>query len=119
METGIDFYLLTDTAEKVLEPLMMRPQVIDNISLVLGYAGVYSSFLLHTYQAAEKFKVGYRNVPVELGGRKTVGGQEDWIIEVCAEMAGWARGRQDKMKGETEPGKAVGIQSTRNLRNVG
>jgi 4-hydroxy 2-oxovalerate aldolase len=94
LETGIDFYRLMDTAEKVLEPLMKRPQVIDNASLILGYAGVYSSFLLHTYRAAEKFKVDYRDVLIELGRRRTVGGQEDWIIEVCAEMAGLARKRE-------------------------
>lgn len=94
LETGINFYSLMDTAEEVLEPLMKRPQVIDNASLVLGYAGVYSSFLLHTYRAAEKFKVDYRDVLLELGRRKTVGGQEDWIIEVCAEMAGLARRRR-------------------------
>jgi len=93
-ETGIDLYTVTDTAEKILEPLMKRPQVIDTASLILGYSGVYSSFLLHTLRAAEKFNVDYRNVLVELGRRKTVGGQEDWIIEVCAEMADFARGRQ-------------------------
>jgi 4-hydroxy 2-oxovalerate aldolase len=94
IETGIDLYTAMDTAEQILEPIMKRPQVIDNASLILGYAGVYSSFLLHTFRAAEKFNVNYRDVLVELGRRKTVGGQEDWIIEVCAEMAGVARGRQ-------------------------
>ena len=94
VQTGIDLYILMDTAEKILEPIMKRPQVIDNASLILGYAGVYSSFLLHTLRAAEKFKVDHRDVLVELGRRKTVGGQEDWIIEVCAEMAGLARRRQ-------------------------
>lgn len=94
VDTGLNLYKIMDTAEKVLEPLMKRPQVIDNASLILGYAGVYSSFLLHTFRAAEKFNVDYRDVLVELGRRKTVGGQEDWIIEVCAEMAGMARGRR-------------------------
>jgi 4-hydroxy 2-oxovalerate aldolase len=93
VETGINLYDLMDTAEKVLEPLLKRPQVIDNAALILGYAGVYSSFLLHTYRAAEKFNVDYRDVLIELGRRKTVGGQEDWIIEVCAEMAGLAKTR--------------------------
>lgn len=94
VKTDLDLYALMDTAEKVLDPLLKRPQVIDNASLILGYSGVYSSFLLHTYRAAEKFNVDYRDVLVELGRRKTVGGQEDWIIEVCAEMAGLARSRQ-------------------------
>ncbi len=94
VETGVDLYAVMDTAEKFLDPLAKRPQVIDNASLILGYAGVYSSFLLHTFRAAEKFQVDYRDVLVELGRRKTVGGQEDWIIEVCAEMAGVARNRR-------------------------
>jgi 4-hydroxy 2-oxovalerate aldolase len=93
IETGIHLYTLMDTAEKVLQPLMKRPQVIDNASLILGYSGVSWSFLLHALRAAEKFSVDYCDVLVELGRRKTLGGQEDWIIEVCAEMADWARDR--------------------------
>ncbi len=67
--------------------------MIDNASLILGYGGVYSSFLLHALRAAQKFGVDYRDVLIELGRRKTVGGQEDRIIEVCAEMANLARDR--------------------------
>ncbi len=67
--------------------------MIDHVSLILGYGGVYSSFLLDALRAAEKFGVDYRDVLIELGRRKTVGGQEDWIIEVCAEMANLARDR--------------------------
>ncbi len=66
---------------------MRRAQVIDNASIMLGYAGVYSSFLLHTYRQAERFKVNPREVLIELGRRKTVGGQEDLIIDVAAEFA--------------------------------
>ena len=46
-ETGIDLFKLLDVADEVVRPLLPRPQVLDSNSLVLGFAGVYSSFLLH------------------------------------------------------------------------
>ncbi|MFZ5755092.1 MAG: 4-hydroxy-2-oxovalerate aldolase, partial [Bacillota bacterium] len=41
----------------------------------------------HTFRAAEKFKVDPRDILVELGKRKTVGGQEDLIIEVAYQLS--------------------------------
>ena len=87
VESGVDFYKVMDAAEQVVEPLMHRPQVINNDGLMLGYSGVYSSFLLHARRAAERFDVDIRDVLVELGKRKTVGGQEDMIIDVAIGMA--------------------------------
>lgn len=81
--TGMDIYKIMDVAEEVVEPLMHRPQTINTASLMLGYAGVYSSFLLHTYRAAERFNVNPRDILVELGTRKMVGGQEDMIVDVA------------------------------------
>lgn len=66
---------------------MTRAQEIDNASLTLGFAGVYSTFLLHTERAAKKYGLDARDILMELGRRKAVGGQEDWIIDVAAEMA--------------------------------
>lgn len=85
-----DLFALMDVAEETVAPLLPRPQIIDRGSLVLGYAGVYSSFRLHAERAAEKYGVDARAVLVELGRRRTVGGQEDMIIEVAAELAGEA-----------------------------
>lgn len=85
--TTLDFYALMDVAESILEPIMQRPQVIRNASLMLGYAGVYSSFLLHVYRAAEKFNLNPRDILVELGQRGMVGGQEDMIVDVAYHMA--------------------------------
>ena len=81
--TGLDFYKLMDVAEEVLEPMMQRPQVIRNAPLMLGYAGVYSSFLLHVYRAAERFHLEPRDILVEIGKRGMVGGQEDKIVEIA------------------------------------
>ena len=85
--TGIDLYKLMDVGEGLVRPIMSGPQEINNVSLTLGYAGVYSSFLLHSQKAAEQFGVDARDILVELGKRGTVGGQEDWIIDVAAALA--------------------------------
>jgi 4-hydroxy 2-oxovalerate aldolase len=85
--TGIDVFTLMDLAEKVVEPIMHRPQTIRNDALILGYAGVYSSFLLHARKAAEKFNLSPRDILVELGRRRMVGGQEDMIIDVAYELS--------------------------------
>lgn len=86
-ETGLNFYGLMDMAEEVLEPMMLRPQTIGNASIMMGYAGVYSSFMLHVYRAAEKFKLEARDILVELGRRKMVGGQEDMIVDVAYQLS--------------------------------
>jgi 4-hydroxy 2-oxovalerate aldolase len=85
-ETGVDIYKLMDVAEEIVEPLMQRPQTIRTDSLMLGYAGVYSSFLLHTRRAAEQFGLAPRDILVELGWRRMVGGQEDMILDVAWQL---------------------------------
>jgi 4-hydroxy 2-oxovalerate aldolase len=87
IETGLDFYGLMDMARDVMPPIMQRPQIVDNGSLMLGYSGVYSSFLLHVYNAAEKFKLDPRDIMVELGRRKMIGGQEDMIVDVSYQLS--------------------------------
>ncbi|MBX4383139.1 4-hydroxy-2-oxovalerate aldolase, partial [Mycobacterium tuberculosis] len=76
-----------DLAEEVVAPILPVPQEITKNSLVLGYAGVYSSFALHAQRAAEKFNLDARDILIELGNRKVVGGQEDMIVDVAAELA--------------------------------
>ena len=88
VDTGnVDFYGLMDVAAEAVDPIMQRPQVIDNGSFMLGYAGVYSSFLLHVYDAAKKYKLDPRDILVELGRRGMVGGQEDMIIDVAYQLS--------------------------------
>jgi len=87
-ETRAELFPLMDVAEHVVAPLMPRAQVIDTSALSIGYAGVYSSFLLHAERAGAKFGVEPRAVLMELGRRRIVGGQEDMIIDAAAELAG-------------------------------
>lgn len=86
IQTGIDIYKIMDVAEDVIASILPQPQEITRGSLVLGYAGVYSSFLLHAKKASEKFGVDARDILMEIGKRKAVGGQEDMILEVAAEL---------------------------------
>ncbi|WP_242235610.1 4-hydroxy-2-oxovalerate aldolase [Bacillus cereus group sp. BfR-BA-01316] len=83
----IDLYKMMDLAEDIVAPLLPAPQEIQKGSLVMGYAGVYSSFLLHAERAAKRFNVDARDILIELGKRKVVGGQEDMILDVAAELA--------------------------------
>jgi 4-hydroxy 2-oxovalerate aldolase len=87
IETGIDPYAIMDVAEDVVRPRLARTPIVDRASLLLGYAGVYSSFLLHAERAAERFGISSKELLVEIGKRKAVGGQEDLIIDVAAELA--------------------------------
>jgi 4-hydroxy 2-oxovalerate aldolase len=98
--TGIDPLLIMDVAEDVVAPIMRRPQIIDRSALSLGYAGVYSSFLLHAERAGRRFGVDPRAILLELGRRKVVGGQEDMIVDVALELAGAAGAGQSD---ETSP----------------
>lgn len=86
-QTGVDLYSVMDVANNVVGKLMLRPQEITGSSLIMGYSGVYSSFLLHTQDAAKKYGVDERDILVELGRRKAVGGQEDLIVEVASSLA--------------------------------
>ncbi len=82
-----DLYVLQDIAEYVVSPLMTHPPFIDKFALTIGYAGVYGSFFLHAKRAAERFGLDARDILMELGRLKTVGGQEDMIVDVAYRMS--------------------------------
>jgi 4-hydroxy-2-oxovalerate/4-hydroxy-2-oxohexanoate aldolase len=82
-KTGVDLYSIMDVAEDLVVPMMDHPIRVDRDSLTLGYAGVYSSFLLFAQRAEKKYGVSARDILVELGRLRTVGGQEDMIEDVA------------------------------------
>lgn len=86
IETGVDPLAIMDTAEEVVRPIQPRHGIIDRDGLLLGYAGVYGSFLLHAKKAAERYGVDAKDILLELGRRGVVGGQEDMIIDVAVEI---------------------------------
>jgi 4-hydroxy 2-oxovalerate aldolase len=86
INTGVDLYKIMDAA-RLVDPFKTQPAQGPDATLILGYARVYSSFLLHTTRAAERFRVDPRDILVELGRRRVVGGQEDMIIDVAYELA--------------------------------
>ena len=87
VEHGVDLFKVSDVAEDIVYPMMTHKVRIDRDSLILGYAGVYSSFLLFAKRAAAKYGLSSREILVELGRMKTVGGQEDMIEDVALTMA--------------------------------
>ena len=87
VDHGVDLFRIMDVAEDLVVPMMDQVIRIDRDSLILGYAGVYSSFLLFARRAAKKYGVSSRDILVELGKRKTVGGQEDMIEDLALDMA--------------------------------
>ncbi|MCA9675457.1 MAG: 4-hydroxy-2-oxovalerate aldolase [Kofleriaceae bacterium] len=84
---GCDLYRVMDVAEDLIVPMMDRPVRIDRDALILGYAGVYSSFLLFAQRAGARYGVSPRDILVELGRRRTIGGQEDMIEDLALDMA--------------------------------
>jgi 4-hydroxy 2-oxovalerate aldolase len=97
LDAGVDVLRIMDVAEDLVRPMMPRQQVIDRAGLLLGYAGVYGSFLLHAQRAAARYDVPVADILIELGERKMVGGQEDMIIDVALDLA-----RQHALRGAQE-----------------
>ena len=87
IQTGVDVWQIQDVAEDLVVPLMDFPIRIDRDALTLGYAGVYGSFLLFAKRAAVKYGLSARDILVELGRKKMVGGQEDMIEDTAITMA--------------------------------
>ncbi|WMJ78343.1 MULTISPECIES: 4-hydroxy-2-oxovalerate aldolase [unclassified Sedimentibacter] len=85
-----DLFKTMDASSNALIPVLESKGLKTNTNLdamILGYAGCYSSFLLHARRASERFNVDVREILIECGNRKAVGGQEDWIIEIANNIA--------------------------------
>jgi 4-hydroxy 2-oxovalerate aldolase len=85
--TGVNLRGVMDIAEDIVAGEIGVTPLVDRASITIGYAGVYSSFLLHARRAAERFGVSETEILEELGRRRVVGGQEDMIVDVAIELA--------------------------------
>jgi len=87
LNPGLDVYKLMDAAEYVIAPMMPYQPIPNRDAITIGYAGVYSTFLLHAQRAGERYGIDPRTILTELGRRQAVAGQEDWILDVALELA--------------------------------
>jgi 4-hydroxy 2-oxovalerate aldolase len=86
ISTGISVDDVLAAAEDVLRPMIPRLPWMDRSSVVQGYAGVYSSFLLHAQRAASRYGVPAHAILTRVGEAGYVGGQEDMIIDVALQL---------------------------------
>ncbi|WP_240917603.1 4-hydroxy-2-oxovalerate aldolase [Phycicoccus sp. HDW14] len=87
IRTGIDLGEVLSAAEDVVRPFIPRLPWMDRSSITQGYAGVYSSFLLHAERAAERYDVPAHEILTKVGEYGYVGGQEDMIIDIALQLA--------------------------------
>jgi 4-hydroxy 2-oxovalerate aldolase len=86
ISTGVDVDSVLAAAEEVVRPIIPRLPWMDRSSVVQGYAGVYSSFLLHAERAAMRYGVPAHAILQRVGEAGYVGGQEDMIIDIALQL---------------------------------
>ncbi|VWB65184.1 4-hydroxy-2-oxovalerate aldolase 1 [Burkholderia seminalis] len=64
-------------------PIVDAPFHRDRDALTLSYAGVHSSLLLFAKRAEAKYGIPAREILVELGRQRLVGGREDMIEDAA------------------------------------
>jgi 4-hydroxy 2-oxovalerate aldolase len=86
-ELNQDLYAMMDVSESIVRNAMTEDRALSDVSIVSGMAGVFSSFKTQVLAAAKEFAVDPRDIFIELGKRKVVGGQEDMVVAVAEELS--------------------------------
>ena len=86
-ELNQNLYSMMDASEQVIKKVMTEDRALTDVSIVSGMAGVFSSFKTQVMAAAKEFGVDPRDIFVELGKRKVVGGQEDMVVAVAEQLS--------------------------------
>jgi 4-hydroxy 2-oxovalerate aldolase len=86
IRTDVDVQQVLAAAEDIVRPMLPRLPWTDRAAITQGYAGVYSSFLLHAERAAERYGVPAHEILQRVGELGYVGGQEDMIIDVALSL---------------------------------
>jgi 4-hydroxy 2-oxovalerate aldolase len=86
-KTNVDLYSILDAADWAEKNLMTTLPSIRSISVVSGMSGVFSGFLKPVERIAKELQIDPRDIFFELGRRKIIAGQEDFILEVALQMA--------------------------------
>jgi 4-hydroxy 2-oxovalerate aldolase len=85
--TGADLYTLLDNSETIVTSFGAAIPTVNSTTLLSGLAGIFSGFCPLAEKAAARFKVDVRDIIMELGKRRVVAGQEDFIVEIAMELA--------------------------------
>jgi 4-hydroxy 2-oxovalerate aldolase len=84
--TGADFEQMIDASEDVVLPAMPEECHLSRMAMMIGYAGIYSSFLKHADNAAARYGVSGAKILQVAGERKLIGGQEDQLIDIALQL---------------------------------
>lgn len=87
IKTGLDLYRLLDVSENIIKDIWPNGSGLSALSIVSGLSGVFSSFTTHVINASKRFHVDPRDIFIELGKHRVVGGQEDVVVEVAMNLA--------------------------------
>lgn len=86
-ELNQNLYDMMDASENIIRKIMPEDRALSDVSIVSGMSGVFSSFKTQVLAVAKEYKVDPRDIFVELGKLKVVGGQEDMIVAVADKLA--------------------------------
>lgn len=86
-DMDVNLYRMLDTSESIVKPIMSDDKGLSSVSIISGMSGVFSSFSIHVENAAKRFGVDPRDIFIELGKRKVIGGQEDMIVEIAEKLS--------------------------------